>query len=173
MASEVLIPKLLIAPASLALVQAIQAINEQCFAEPWPLRETWSFLSLASADAPLQHVAHVAIAGGRVIGFSMATFADRQLQLHRLAVLPAYRRRGVGAKLLAMMERKGAQHHIEAITIVIREENLAAQVYFRGRQYRAPGRGSIVRDAFDDGTAGLVMAKQLDGSLAPTVVRVL
>ena len=60
------------------------------------------------------------------LGFS--TFAARPLiNIHDLAVLPAYRGRGVGRQLLEQVERKGRQLGCCKLTLEVREDNHPAQ----------------------------------------------
>jgi len=64
------------------------------------------------------------------VGFS--TFAARSLiNVHDLAVLPAYRRRGVGRGLLEQVERRARELDCVKITLEVREENTAALALYR------------------------------------------
>jgi ribosomal protein S18 acetylase RimI-like enzyme len=64
------------------------------------------------------------------LGFS--TFAACPLiNIHDLAVVPAYRRRGVGRRLLASVEAKGRALGCGKLTLEVREDNQAAQQLYR------------------------------------------
>jgi ribosomal protein S18 acetylase RimI-like enzyme len=64
------------------------------------------------------------------LGFS--TFAARPLiNVHDLAVVPAYRQRGVGRRLLASVEAKGRTLGCGKLTLEVREDNQAAQRLYR------------------------------------------
>ena len=65
------------------------------------------------------------------LGFS--TFAARPLlNIHDLAVIPAYRGRGVGRRLLEHVEAKGRELGCCKLTLEVREDNhTAQQLYWR------------------------------------------
>jgi ribosomal protein S18 acetylase RimI-like enzyme len=64
------------------------------------------------------------------LGFS--TFAARPLiNIHDLAVIPAYRQRGVGRRLLEGVEAKGRALGCGKLTLEVREDNQAAQRLYR------------------------------------------
>lgn len=167
------IPKVLVMPAYAALTDAVQRVDSLCFAQPWPLSETGSFLALAGEQLRgwIMHTAFVAICDGRVVGFVSATIRDAETQIHRLAVLPNYRRQGIARQLLSRLERQALERRSPAVAIVLRESNLAGQVYFRDRGYLAPREGALQADAFADGETGVVMAKAFATPHAPVKVR--
>lgn len=64
------------------------------------------------------------------LGFS--TFAARPLiNIHDLAVIPAYRGRGVGRRLLQRVEAKGRELGCCKLTLEVREDNHTAQQLYR------------------------------------------
>ncbi|MBI3329001.1 MAG: GNAT family N-acetyltransferase [Nitrospinae bacterium] len=78
------------------------------------------------------------------LGFS--TFAARPLiNVHDLAVIPEYRRQGVGRRLLERVEAKGRELGCCKLTLEVREDNHSAQ-----RLYREVGFGD---GEFDRGAA--------------------
>lgn len=78
----------------------------------------------------------VAVDGAAIIGCIMSGHDGRRGYLHHLAVLPAYRRRGVAASLVEhcmdALEREGIQKfHIDVL-----QGNVAAQQYWEGRGWQ-------------------------------------
>jgi ribosomal protein S18 acetylase RimI-like enzyme len=64
------------------------------------------------------------------VGFS--TFAARTLiNIHDLAVIPAYRRQGVGQRLLEQVAAKGRELGCCKLTLEVREDNTPAQQLYQ------------------------------------------
>jgi ribosomal protein S18 acetylase RimI-like enzyme len=77
------------------------------------------------------------------LGFS--TFAARPLlNIHDLAVIPEYRGRGVGRRLLEQVEAKGRELGCCKLTLEVREDNhTAQQLYWKvGFQHAASAAGT-------------------------------
>jgi [ribosomal protein S18]-alanine N-acetyltransferase len=72
-----------------------------------------------------------------------------RLHLLNLAVSKDYRRRGVGAQMLAKLTAKLSTQRRTRILLEVRETNLPAQVFFRTQGFRAV---SVLRDFYDDTT---------------------
>lgn len=69
------------------------------------------------------------------IGFS--TFAARTLiNIHDLAVIPAYRRQGVGQLLLEQVAAKGRELGCCKLTLEVREDNTPAQQLYQRMGFR-------------------------------------
>jgi ribosomal protein S18 acetylase RimI-like enzyme len=80
----------------------------------------------------------VAYAGQAPVGVAVcfrgfSTFAARPLiNIHDLAVVPAYRRQGVGRRLLERVEARGREWGCCKLTLEVREDNhVAQQLYWR------------------------------------------
>ena len=67
-----------------------------CFSEPWSEKAVEEFLS-----QPYNHVL-VALAGGVFAGFITYTRIADEIQIANVAVLPEYRRRGVGRRMMEL-----------------------------------------------------------------------
>ncbi len=88
------------------------------------------------------------------VGFS--TFAGRPLlNLHDLAVLPAYRGLGVGRLLLAAVEERASELGCCKITLEVAEANEVAR--------RVYARAGFSRPVYGEAGALLVYAKKLEG----------
>ncbi len=165
----------IIQPGYGALLDAIAAVDAACFSTPWERREIRAFLSFAEnqvVDVPIAHYCLVAMLGGKVAGFALATFRREESQVHRLAVLPSHRRRGVGSYLLKALELKALRRKSPGLSIMLRESNVAAQVWFREHGYRAPRTDALHPDAFPDGESALVMMRMFASAFAPVKVRI-
>jgi len=85
----------------------------------------------------------------RVVGFMIYELHKTRLHLLNLAVSKDYRRRGVGAQMLAKLTAKLSTQRRTRILLEVRETNLPAQVFFRTQGFRAV---SVLRDFYDDTT---------------------
>ena len=70
----------------------------------------------------------LAVAAGRVVGFSVARrVAEDESELLNLAVDPAYRRRGIGRRLLGELTSR----HAGTLYLEVRESNAAARKFYK------------------------------------------
>lgn len=76
---------------------------------------------------------------GCVVGFGIMVYRDATAHLNLLAVDPATRRRGVGAKLLAWLERVAGVAGIERIELEARRSNAAALAFYARHGYVRTG----------------------------------
>jgi ribosomal protein S18 acetylase RimI-like enzyme len=84
-------------------------------------------------DTAIYLVAEVA---GTVVGAVLGTHDGRKGWINRLAVLPAYRRRRVGAQLLAETERRLATLGIEIFACLVEDWNAESKDFFEKSGYR-------------------------------------
>ena len=85
----------------------------------------------------------------RVVGFMIYELHKSRLHLLNLAVSKDYRRRGIGAQMMAKLTAKLSTQRRTRILLEVRETNLSAQVFFRALGFRAV---SVLRDFYDDTT---------------------
>jgi ribosomal-protein-alanine N-acetyltransferase len=85
----------------------------------------------------------------RVVGFMIYELHKSRLHLLNLAVSKDFRRRGVGAQMMAKLTAKLSTQRRTRILLEVRETNLSAQVFFRALGFRAV---SVLRDFYDDTT---------------------
>jgi ribosomal protein S18 acetylase RimI-like enzyme len=103
----------------------------------------WDFAGLPyrpkgrDARAEIERQAHeptaiylVAEADGEIVGAVLGTHDGRRGWINRLAVLPEYRRRNVGATLVAEVERRLAVEGIEIFACLIEEGNDGSKAFF-------------------------------------------
>lgn len=93
-------------------IEWIDEIEQSCFPDPWDIS-----VIRTETESPLCDLL-VEEADGRIIGFALAKTAADEAELYQLAVLPAYRRRGIARRLLrklydAVRERGAAMCFLE------------------------------------------------------------
>lgn len=97
----------------------------------------------------------------------MGGFMVYELDMHRINILnfavePACRRLGVGSQMIAKLVGKLSRGRRTALEIHVRESNLAAQLFFSRKGFRAVG---TVRGHFaDTGESAYVMRYLLGGA---------
>lgn len=75
----------------------------------------------------------------RVAGFMIYELHQHSMQLLSFAVASNFRRTGVGAVMLAKLKGKIEQQRREAISALVRERNLPAQLFFRSQGFQVIG----------------------------------
>ncbi len=116
------------------IMQVVTAAFDARFGEGWNPGQIDS--ALVSND----RVGEVAVDDGQIVGFSLSRYAANEAELLLVAVLPEWRRRGVGATLIsraiAEVERRGA----DAIFLEVRDANHAASALYRAQGFAPVGR---------------------------------
>ena len=73
----------------------------------------------------------------RMLGFMIYELFRDRLVVRNFAVHPEHRRRGVGTAMVDKLASKLSPHRRDHIELHVRETNLAAQLFFRSRGFRA------------------------------------
>jgi [ribosomal protein S18]-alanine N-acetyltransferase len=82
-----------------------------------------------------------------VVGFMIYELHKSRLHLLNFAVLPQYRRTGIGAQMVHKLYGKLATHRRSKISLAVRERNLSAQMFFRAQDFRAV---RVMRNYYED-----------------------
>ena len=138
---------------------AVVAIERASFGDPWPEESLAVELRADALRHPL-----VATAAGRVVGFLMAWRAADEWHIINVAVDAAWRRRGVGARLLAASLAAARRHGCRLATLEVRAGNAGARAFYRRFGFRAVGvRPGYYRDTGED---AVLMTRPLTGDPA-------
>lgn len=92
-------------------------------------------------DAVLRHLrqfgneSFVAVAGSRIIGVVLGTHDGRKGWINRLAVHPAFRRKGVAAALVQACDSALRSGGIEIVAALVERDNLASARLFKRLGY--------------------------------------
>ncbi|MCS7020485.1 MAG: ribosomal protein S18-alanine N-acetyltransferase [Gemmataceae bacterium] len=79
----------------------------------------------------------VAEQGDSVVGFMIYELQKHGLHLLNFAVHPSCRRAGIGTQMIQRLIQKMQAHRRRAITLIVRERNLPAQLFFRKMGFQA------------------------------------
>lgn len=133
----------------------------------------WSW----TEDRVLQSIHHaetaviVARDGRRLAGFAIMFFADAHAHLNLLAVLPAYRERGLGRELVDWLESCARTSGIFDVRLELRVQNATARAFYESLGYVAQDRVASyyagVEDALRMRHDLRVQAAPLDGQAGP------
>lgn len=114
-------------------IDALAAIEQVCFADPWSAAALREELSNPHA------VFRVAVEGDAVLGYvGMHHLVDEGF-ITNVAVAPEARRRGVARALLAQLAAYGAENRLYRITLEVRVDNTAARALYEGEGYVLDG----------------------------------
>ena len=92
-----------------------------------PEAASWSRPAYAAIlQDPQRGCCYVAESNGTVVGFVCFRVVGDEAELLNLAVLPSYRRQGIGARLLEQMFREAATRGAARIFLEVRETNQPA-----------------------------------------------
>jgi ribosomal-protein-alanine N-acetyltransferase len=135
-------------------IQAIVAIENESFADPWDHSVFFEALTYYPSTY------FVAICDGTVAGFVVGGLEDTGEQIYghlcNVGVSPLYRRRGVGRLLIRRVEHQFALELATGVQLEVRVSNTEAQRFYQRLGYR-PVFG--IDQYYANGEDALVMMK--------------
>ncbi|MBL3539519.1 ribosomal protein S18-alanine N-acetyltransferase [Aminivibrio sp.] len=136
---------------SSADLDGICSVEERSFSSPWPRAVIEADLT---GDNPCLYLC--ARGGGRILGFGVLLRKGKTAGLANLAVLPEFRRRGVGSQLLAGLAEIAVSMGCSRMSLYVRQSNTGAADLYRlfgfavlGRHkgYYAGGEDALIMEA--------------------------
>jgi ribosomal-protein-alanine N-acetyltransferase len=121
----------------------ILQVESESFEFPWSEEEFIRCLRQRNC------IGMVAELDDKVVGYMIYELHKNRLHILNFAVSSRYRRRGIGARMVAKLAGKLTPQRRSRILLEVRETNLAAQLFFKSRGFRAV---SVLRDYYDDTT---------------------
>ena len=142
--------RIAVAPMTAEDIPAVHAIESASFPTPWP---PYAFRQEIETNRMARYV--VVRAGGRVIAYAGIWVMVDEAHITTFAVLPAYRRRGVGGLLLSELMALSVQIGAVVLTLEVRLSNAAARRLYQEFGFRPVG----VRPRYysDNGEDALIM----------------
>lgn len=127
-------------------------IEHESFEVPWTEKDFMSCLRQGNC------IGMVAVCDQKIVGFMLYELHDSHLNILNFAVATDARRQRVGSQMVQkLIEKFVSKMHLKrsAAEVMVRESNLAAQLFFRESGFRAV---SVLRGHYDDTTEdGYVM----------------
>lgn len=156
-------PLVTISPMRAGDVEDVARVERQCFTTHWPVS---AFLNELSNRAACYLVAR---AGDVVVGYAGMWLVMDEAHITTLGVLPEWRRRGIGERLLAELLLEARGRGAVRATLEVRVSNHAAQ-----RLYDKYGFKTVaIRKGYYTDTNEDAMVMWLDDLWAPQVTRLL
>lgn len=121
-------------PMGAADLAAIMAIETSAYTVPWSEATFRGLLRRGDADVV------VAEADGELIGYAAAWFVADQAELGNIAVAASWRRRGVGARLVATVLERAGEHGMREVFLEVRPSNTAARRLYEQFGFREVSR---------------------------------
>ena len=122
-----------IVPMQQVHIDAIAALEQTCFSEPW------SAAALAEELSNPLAVFLVAVEGDAVLGYVGMHHVVDEGFITNVAVSPDARRRGVARALLARLAAYGREHGLYRITLEVRVSNTPARTLYEAEGYKSDG----------------------------------
>jgi ribosomal-protein-alanine N-acetyltransferase len=135
-------------------LDAVAAIESESFTTPWSRDSFARELTLGHAH-PM-----VCLSGDTVIGYVCPWLTSDEVQILRLAVASAYRRRGAAATMMNAVIDQAYQVGAHWIFLEFEEGNHAAESLYQGMGFTIE---SIRPDYYGRGRHALVMVLDLEG----------
>lgn len=132
----------------------IVTIERASFTSPWSARFFLEEIRVSYAKSVLAEMA------GRIVGYIIYWQLPKEVDIHNLAVHPAYRRQGIGRSLLSSAIDSAKGQGSNCVTLEVRKSNQAAQQLYYSLGFVE--RGVRKKYYSDDGEDALVMVLELD-----------
>ena len=113
---------------------AVEVVEKACFKIPWSRESFWK----AAGNADTCYL--LALDGERVIGYAGCWVSFEEAQITNVAILPAYRGKGIATKLLKELFRLAVKRGITAMTLEVRPSNTAALALYKDCGFKDYGR---------------------------------
>jgi ribosomal-protein-alanine N-acetyltransferase len=145
--------KLLIEPMRVADLEAVHQIELASFNAPWPANAYRSELETNRLASYL-----VARIDERIVAYGGMWLMVDEAHITTFAVHPAWRRQGIGERLLVAFLDLAAERHAREATLEVRLSNLAARRLYEKYGFRPVGLRP--RYYSDDGEDALIMTTE-------------
>ena len=132
-------------------VTAVAELEKKCFAVPWSEKSFHDEMKNKLA------VYFVAKSDGRCIGYAGFWNVSGEGGITNVAVLPEYRRQGIGCMLIAEMIKTAVKLRLDLLTLEVRKSNIAAQGLYK--KYGFDIIGERKRYYSDNGEDAWIMTK--------------
>lgn len=132
-------------------VQEVWEVDKQCFASPWSEKSFYDEMSNKLA------VYFIARKNGECVGYAGFWNVSGEGGITNVAVLPKYRRLGIGGQLIARMIKAASELNLDLLTLEVRKSNRIAQSLYEKYGFKIIGERK--RYYSDNGEDAWIMTK--------------
>lgn len=140
-------------------IRALAAAEVECFDDPWPESYVASELF-----APARFHRVLVDPGGMLAAYLFTAWQYLDLHILKVATLPAFRRFGLGTRLMHVAEDHAREMAGETLTLEVRLTNTPAIGMYESLGYQAMG---VRPGYYADESDALVMTKRIQGEWDP------
>lgn len=137
-------------------VHEIAELDKRCFAIPW------SEQSFCDETENSLAIYFVAKKDGKCVGYAGFWNVSGEGDITNVAVLPEYRRLGVGSSLIEAVIKRAVELKLTLLTLEVRKSNIAAQDLYL--KYGFEVIGERKRYYSDNGEDALIMTKNMENN---------
>ena len=113
---------------------AVEIVEKACFAIPWSREAFWK-------EAANENTIYLLVLEGeQVIGYVGCWISYEESQITNVAILPAYRGRGIGTQLFGAVIEAVKTKGVTAMTLEVRPTNAPALALYKGYGFKEAGR---------------------------------
>jgi len=130
-------------PAALAHAELLAAMHRICFAEPWSAQSIAASLAMpgvAGLIAVEGDTMAPSAGGSGPAGLLLWRMTAGEAEILTVAVLPPWRRHGLGRRLMEAALAAAAEAGAEAMFLEVAADNTAAESLYRGLGFAPVGR---------------------------------
>jgi ribosomal-protein-alanine N-acetyltransferase len=145
-----------VAPLRAEHVQEVARLEQRLFSPPWSVAD---FEVETTRAVGISLVAE--LPSTLLVGYFISWLVGDELQVHKVAVEPEYRGRGVGLELVKRALSLATQRGAAVATLELRVSNVAALALYRRAGFGVDGRRPSY---YSDGEDALLMSCRLCGA---------
>ena len=136
-------------------VTEIARAEASIFPDPWRERDISDTIMHEGA------MCFSAIKDGRLVAYVLGRIIPPEGEIYRVAVLPEYRQRGIGYRLLDFAAKTSRGNGLEVLFLEVRSQNLPAIALYRAYGFKKIGmRKNYYKNPTDDAIVMLKASKE-------------
>ena len=133
-------------------ISQIAEIEKRCFSDPWSEQAFESGMNSPFFYGILFEE------GGQVCAYACEMVIFEDAEILNVAVVPSFRRRGLGKELMLSLENYAKNKGAERLLLEVREGNIPARGLYEKQGFEAYG---VRKNYYEDGENAVVMQKKI------------